>query len=279
MKHFKPAPPIQRIELALVASCILLLTAIFLPLSFNSQAAPHPAIPAGKALAGGSMWIWYMPKKKSQIDALLNNLRRANIKTVIIKSGDGINTWQQFNTAAVDRFHQAGLHVCAWHYVYGSKPLAEAQVSSRAYQQGAECLIIDAEGEYADRSKQATQYLKRLRALTSKNWLLGLSAFPYTYYHKDFPYQVFLGPGGATVNLPQMYWKDIGVSPAQVVADTYELNQELGKPVYPAGQTWRDPDPQQIKEFLQAVKKSGAPGWSWWDYNQTSPRGWQAIRG
>lgn len=31
-------------------------------------------------------------------------------------------------------------------------------------------------------------------------------------YHPSFPYSVFFGPEGATVNQPQMYWKAIGTS-------------------------------------------------------------------
>jgi len=242
------------------------------------EASGKPPIPPGKPLAGPAMWVWYVPQT-GKTEQMVRDLKAHGIRTVIIKSGDGINRWKQFTPALVDRFHQAGIHVCAWHYIYGKKPDEEARISALAKQAGAECLIIDAEAEYNNHPRQAARYMSVLRKLVTTKYLLGLSSFPYVAYHEDFPYQEFLGgPNGAQVNLPQMYWNEIGVSPSQVVRDTYQANLRLGKPVYPVGQTWQDPQPEQISQFTKAVKQAGAPGWSWWDWGQTSPRGWRVIK-
>ena len=66
----------------------------------------------------------------------------------MIKSGDGTGTWSQFNSQLVSTLHRDGLRVCAWQYVYGVHPVAEAQVGAAAVADGADCLLIDAESEY-----------------------------------------------------------------------------------------------------------------------------------
>ena len=53
---------------------------------------------------------------------------------------------------------------------------------------------------------------------------MALAGFPYVDYHPGFPYSVFLGPGGAQYNAPQMYWVDIGTSVNTVYAHTYAYN-------------------------------------------------------
>ena len=54
---------------------------------------------------------------------------------------------------------------------------------------------------------------------------MALAGFPYVDYHPGFPYSVFLGPGGAQYNTPQMYWMDIGTSVNTVYAHTYAYNR------------------------------------------------------
>lgn len=243
----------------------------------NGARADRPRIPAGQPLQGPGMWVWYVPGSSKEQQALISDLKRSGMRTVFIKSADGTRVWRQFDRSLVERFQAAGIHVCAWHYVYGDKPLEEARASAAAYRSGAECFVVDAEVEYKGRARQAGQYMDELRRLTSPEWLIGLSSFPYISYHLTFPYRTFLAPGRATVNLPQMYWKEIGRSPERVVNETYAQNVRLGRPVYPIGQTWEDPDPAEIKRFQAAISKAGAKGWSWWDWRSTSSRGWQAL--
>ena len=54
--------------------------------------------------------------------------------------------------------------MCAWQYVYGTDPVAEAEVGARAVANGAQCLVIDAEAEYEGRYASAQVYLRTLRA-------------------------------------------------------------------------------------------------------------------
>src|SRR5439155_2228943 len=137
---------------------------------------------------------------------------QAAVRTVFIKSGDGTHRWGQFNARLVSALRAAGLHVCGWQYVYGTRPIAEANVAASARAAGAECFVIDAESEYQGRYVAAGQYMRRLRALVGQGFPIGLAPFPYVDYHPSFPYSVFLAPGAAQYDQPQMYWFTIGTS-------------------------------------------------------------------
>ncbi len=65
---------------------------------------------------------------------------------MFVKSSDGpANRWAQFNPELVQALHANGLRVCAWQFVYGNDPLAEASLGVDAVADGADCLVIDAE--------------------------------------------------------------------------------------------------------------------------------------
>ncbi len=81
----------------------------------------------------------------------------------------------------------------------------------RPSEDGADCLVIDAEAEYEGRYGAADTYVDKLRHAIGRHFPTALSSFPYVDYHPSFPYSVFLGKGGARFNLPQVYWHAIGV--------------------------------------------------------------------
>jgi len=95
------------------------------------------------------MWIWYLSRSDGgSVPAIIARAHAAGVVTLIIKSSDGANYWSQFSPGLVRELRAGGLHVCAWQYVYGSEPRAEALAGARAVGAGAQCLIIDAEAEY-----------------------------------------------------------------------------------------------------------------------------------
>ena len=101
--------------------------------------------------------------------------------------------------------------------------------------------MIDAESEYEGRYAAATRYIERLRAAVGADFPLGLAAFPYVHYHPAFPYSVFLAPGAAEFNLPQVYWKAIGDSVDRAMTTTYTYNRVYGRPIAPIGQLYDEP--------------------------------------
>jgi hypothetical protein len=193
------------------------------------------------------------------------------------QAGDGSTAWSQFNSTLVSQLHSGGLRVCAWQYVYGEHPIFEAEVGAAAVKDGADCLVIDAESEYQGRYVQAQEYLKKLRQLIGSRFPVGLAGFPYVDYHPSFPYSVFLGPGGAQYNVPQMYWVDIGTSVDEVYAHTYSYNLPYQRPIEPLGEVAGNPPPSQVVRFRALSRTYGAAGVSWWDWQEATTREWKAV--
>ncbi len=258
-----------------------------------SIAAVFPA--AGAASSGGAadpslapatggtpfdrqgMWIWYVSRSDGGVPSrMIARAHRFGIGTVYIKAGDGGGAWSQFSSSLVGVLHQGGLGVCAWQFVYGDHPLAEARVGAVAVAKGADCLVIDAEGQYEGRYAAADRYIRALRARIGPTFPLSLAGFPYVDYHPAFPYSVFLGEGGAQYNQPQMYWKAIGTSVRTVFEHTYLFNRLWGRPIYPLGQTYDHPGRGPVKLFRRfAASYGGTP--SWWDWQETGAREWGAL--
>jgi hypothetical protein len=257
---------------ALVRSA-LLVAACLLGLSLPCRAAANP-------LDGRSMWIWYVSRSAGGSAAqIAAQARSAGVTNVIVKSGDGTGYWSQFSSRLVRSLHAGGLHVCAWQYVYGTYPAAEATIGADAVRAGADCLIIDAEAEYEGRYASAQVYVDDLRAAIGSRYPVGLASFPYIDYHPAFPYSVFLGPGGAQFNLPQMYWSDIGVSPETVFHHTYTYNRIYRRAIYPLGQL-DNVGPTEVELFRGLTVRYRARGISWWDWAWAGAAGlWGPLSG
>jgi Putative peptidoglycan binding domain len=231
------------------------------------------------AFSGNGMWIWQLPKSsRGDVTAIGAQARAAGITTVFVKSSDGpTNAWPQFNPGLVAALHAQGLRACAWQYVYGADPAGEAALGANAVAAGADCLVIDAESAYEGRYAAAQRYMTALRAAVGPFYPIGLTSFPYVDYHPHLPYSVFLAPGAAQVNLPQVYWKDIGGTVDAVSARTWAHNRIYGVPVAPLGQTYQTPDPTEITRFRQIWAAYGAGGLSWWSWQATGAPTWAAL--
>lgn len=242
-------------------------------------APPPSTTPSGTAFDGQGMWIWYISKSdEGSIPAIAAQAHAAGVSTLFVKSSDGSsNYWSQFSPQLVNELHADGLKVCAWQYVYGSNPAGEAELGARAVANGADCLVIDAESEYEKHYGAAQTYIADLRAKIGASYPLGLASFPYVYFHTALPYSVFLGPGGAQFNLPQMYWKAIQNSVDTVYANTYISNRIYGRPIFPLGQTYENPSTKDVLRFREEAPLYGASGISWWDFQETSSAGWSTL--
>ena len=236
----------------------------------------HPA--TARALAGRGMWIWYVSQSAGgNLGSISSYSHRYGVSTLLIKGGDGTGTWSQFNRGLVSYLHSQGIQVCAWQYVYGRNPTAEAQVGAAAVSNGADCLLIDAESEYEGRYVQAQQYIQKLRQLIGPSFPVALASFPYVDYHPGEPYSVFMGPGGAQYNVPQMYWPDIQTSVDAVYSHSYRFNLPYARRIEPLGEVAGNPPPSQVERFRQLSRAYGADNVSWWDWQETAGREWQAL--
>ncbi|MFL5886618.1 MAG: peptidoglycan-binding protein [Thermoleophilaceae bacterium] len=241
-----------------------------------------PVVSTGQASAasftGNGMWIWYVSQSNGgDPNSIIAQAQSHGISTVFVKSGDGTTYWPQFNAQFVGALKAAGLHVCAWQYVYGTDPAGEAAVAAQALQAGPDCFVIDAEKEYEGRYAQAQQYVRNLRAAYGPSFPIGLAGFPYVDYHPSYPYSVFLGPNGAQFNVPQIYWKEIGGGVDAVVDHSYRFNRPYGRAMAPLGQLYDNPPTSDIVRFRQLVQAEGSGGLSWWSWQAAQPAGWDAI--
>ena len=148
----------------------------------------------------------------------------------------------------------------------------------RAIKNGADCFVIDAESEFEGRYAQAQTYTEALRAGAGANYPIALAAFPYVDYHPSFPYSVFMGPGGAQFNQPQMYWRR-GRHQRRQRLLAYVAGQPRLRPAlsFPLGQLWQDPPPAEITRFRSLAGAYGASGVSWWDWQEATERGFTAV--
>jgi Putative peptidoglycan binding domain len=232
----------------------------------------------GNPLNGRAMWIWEMPQSdRGNVTSLIADAHRFGVSTLIVKSSDGSDMWSQFTPQLVSALHANGIRVCAWQYVYGNAPVTEAYRGATAVHDGADCLIIDAESEYEGKYVSAQVYIQRLRSLIGYGYPLVLAGFPYVDFHPAFPYSVFLGPGGAQYNAPQMYWRDIGTTTDAVFGHTYAYNLIYQRPIYPLGQLYGRPPAHQVMRFRELARVYGAGGVSWWDWQDASTSMWTAL--
>jgi hypothetical protein len=239
----------------------------------------HTTHPGPNPLQGRAMWIWELGSTDGgNLADIIAGAKLYGVNTVFIKSSDGGHFWSnQFTPTIVRALHEGGLKVCAWQYVYGGSPIREANLGAEAVRDGADCLVIDAEAQYQGRYIAAQTYMERLRSLVGSRYPLALAGFPYVDFHPSFPYSVFLGPGGAQYNMPQMYWRDIGTSVSAVYAHTYTFNRIYQRPIFPLGQLYSNPPPRQIVRFRELDLVYGAGGISWWDWQSASASAWNAM--
>lgn len=237
-----------------------------------------PAPSRAAAVDGDGMWIWHVKRSSGgTVNGIAAKAARNHVRTVYIKSADGRTRWGQFNRSLVSRLKARGLKVCAWQFVYGKNPKTEANLAAEAARAGADCTVIDAEGHYEGKYVSAQTYMARLRRLVGPNYEVALTSFPYVHYHPGFPYSVFMGPGGAQANLPQMYWKTIGVSVDSIFETTWTYNKVYGRPIYPLGQTYSNPRSGDVRRFRQLSAAYGARGLSWWVWQFSGERQWTAL--
>lgn len=252
---------------------LLFLTLPVLFITLQSSPQPAQAGPFNKA----GMWIWYVDSSHGgNLGSIIRQARAAKIGTLYIKSGDGTNVWSQFTPAMVKRLKRAGIKVCGWQYTYGKRPVAEARVAATAKRRGANCFVINAETEYEGKYAAADRYVRELRRLVGPRFPIGLSSFPYGHYHPAFPYSVFLGPGAATANLPQVYWHTIGDPVRKSVETTWEQNRVYKRKIFPTGQTWDNPGTRALLSFRRFMINYGAAP-SWWSWQETNATEWKAL--
>src|SRR3954470_21396639 len=234
--------------------------------------------PLPDAFRGDGMWIWELNKSAGGNPIGIGlQARAAGLRTVFVKSSDGDTPWAQFSPALVQSLHAQGLRACAWQFVYGRDPAGEAAQGARAVATGADCLVIDAETSYEGKYAQAQQYIGALRAAIGPAFPVGLTSFPYVDFPPRLPYSVFLAPGAAQANLPQVYWKAIGGSVDAVSGKKLAAHRLFVAPIAPLGQPYGNPAAEDVARFRALWAAYGSAGLSWWSWQATGDAEWGVL--
>jgi hypothetical protein len=250
----------------------------FAALLVLALAAPARAQDPVAAFDGNGMWIHQVARsERGDPAAIAARAKRAGLSYVVVKAAHGPTWWPQFSRPLVDALHLAGVRVCAYQRALGRVPAREARVLARAARVGADCLVIDAEIEYERKYAQAARYIDALRDVVGDAFPVGLTSFPYIHVHRGFPYSVFLGPRGAQVNLPQLYWKLLGTNTDGVFANSWALNAIYGRPIRPLGQVFGRPGRGALLRFRRVAARHGVSGVSWWVWQHAGPTEWSAV--
>jgi len=241
-----------------------------------------PPRPTGSAFDGNGMWIWTLTATEGgNLKKIADRAVANDITTLFVKSSDSDHLYPraapQFTKSLVGYFHRRGIKVCAWPFIYGRLPKAEAEMTIEAVRRGADCVAIDAESEYEGKYTSAATYIARTRKAIGTTYPLSLAGLPYVDYHPAFPYSVFLGRGAAQFNQPQAYWRDIGSSVDQVLRHTVSVNAPYGRVIVPLGQTWQVTKNSELLRFRALCAAWGLPGVSWWDWQESASKHWQAL--
>jgi hypothetical protein len=266
------------------ATAILLAAAIALPAGAGVAAGSDGGTSGSQRARsanpyrGDGMWIWYVRRSSGgDLARIAHRAHRHGIETVYIKSSDGTSAWSQFTRSLISYLHARNLRVCGWQFVYGIHPGAEARRGAEAVRKGADCLVIDAESTYEGRYGAADTYVDKLRHKIGASFPTALTSFPYVDYHPALPYSVFLGPGGAHYNLPQLYWHSIGVTVGEGYRHTFRVNRVYRRGIYPLGQTYDSPPIRQLRRFRRWAISYDFGGVSWWSWEETNKREWRAL--
>src|SRR2546421_4827686 len=283
---------------------------------------------------GKGDWIWQVPSAEkntntTDVQGLVDYLKAKGLQWVIIKAGDGNDgpifnygdgttpptngSWTQWNADTIKKFHDAGIKVFGYHFVYGggsvgskaatTTPEGEKQVAEDIMAVGGDGLVIDAEGAWEtlpNKDTIAADYCQSFRDKYPYSFL-AYAPFVYPSLHSGFPYATF--GKFSDVVMPQAYWKTISraQTPEKMVTDMdtefralYSRFAQLGqassiKPIVPIAQGY-DPSStkitpgSEVATFIELLKSDQNPaspggyrGVSFWSVQHHTDSIWQAV--
>lgn len=281
-----------------------------------------PPVPAD----GKGMWINTIWELGESVPQIIDRLRAAGLKWVAIKCGDSDSFWLRPDGAmtiwliengyssfdqVIDEFHDAGINVYGWQYVYSYDrwvlpDVNEADVANMILDiPGIDGLIIDAECEYEEdpgpscplwqptgdsKAEIAISYMQAIRARHPKKFI-AYTTFPIIDFHTGFPYLEFGRHCDAV--MPQAYWKELGVTPEYMIywmEEQWNMWQEVWrqqgygdsvKRIIPIGQGWDLPTSEESEEiirFCTLTYDHRYSGVSLWEYTGMTPDNWQDYK-
>jgi hypothetical protein len=257
---------------------------------------PPPAAPrlAGiGVLAGKGMWIWQQAKTEGgDVDAIVQKATQAGLTQLWVRVGDSLQGFYaaSFLDALVPAAHQRGLAVIGWGFPYLYDPVGDAAWSAAALAWkapgGASLDGFSADIESASEgtmlsARRASVYLGLVRRHVTGRPLVVTVYQPTDYWLKVYPYQAMAPYVDAFA--PMVYWSCTEPGAAAIAAVTRLASMA---PVHVIGQAFDDgpsggrvgsPAPAEISRFLDAARRSGAAGASFWVWQSATTAEWDAL--
>lgn len=276
----------------------------------------NTAMAEGSLVEGRGVWLWHCWEDRTiegttysyqmNADNIVNILKSANMKWIAVKLGDADSLWDNSGVTDavgwvndnIDKFHNNGIKVYGWQYIYGNddyhgiSEVSEADVANQILSiDNLDGLIIDAESglKASNGDAKAEEFFETVRS-QHPNAFLAYTSFARPLTHPDFPYKIFHNYTDAF--LPQAYWKDRPTSPSNEISiftDQWEEvqagwisegNSDLADvPLNPIGSLNADVPPSEVDEFLNEIYLEDYMSPSFWRYKLVNTEIWDYFFG
>jgi len=279
-------------------------TLIILALPPVLSTPPAPRQP----LEGKGFFIWLVGEcQGGDAQAIATQAQQAGLSHALVKIAHGPNPYRYNISNGQDRVGplvtalrtlMPGFQVWGWQYTLGVDPEGDAQMAVALVKQyQLDGFVINAEQEYKREEirPNAALYAQALRQSLREADLadlpVGLSSYRYPQLHQDFPWAAFQEV--CTVMMPQVYWvAREGPDPVANLNRSVEQYRAMGwaGPIVPTGAAYDEwqkaadgtkwlwsTTPEQIRQFLPAVRQAGLPAVNFWCWDQAGPERWQAV--
>jgi hypothetical protein len=269
-------------------------------------------------VSGKGIWIWRLYDTNDDgiidygnLNSVIEKLDSVGVDWVIIKFGDGIDYWPtnpvrklyQWLSGSgyklsdiINGFHNAGIKVFGWHFVYGDDPIGEAAVANKILDIGGiDGLIVNAEEAYDaagpedSKASQAKQYMQAIRNKHPNSFIAYCSFNLITNAHPWFPWLEF--GKYCDANMPQCPWAVRNRTPEEELRRMKEDfdywhsiwiaggHADSVKPIIPVGQggqyeIGRDIYAGEITSFCNKVQEYGYQGLSLYRYGIMDQASW-----
>jgi hypothetical protein len=255
--------------------------------------APAPWRTDPGAITGKGMWIWEWPVTEGgNAQAIVQQAVRAGLHEVWLRVADSAQGFYgaPLLDALVPVAHGAGLRVIAWGFPYLYDPVGDARWTAQVLAwrgPGAQAIDgfsadIEEPTEGVDLTAQRVGvYLENVRRSAGNRLVVATVYPPLGVYGVTYPYSTMARYVDAFA--PMIYWEctDPGTDAAQdvarllalrpvdIIGQAYNMAAEHGRAVSPSG--------AEITEFLEAGRKAGAVGASFWVWQTATPQEWSAL--
>jgi hypothetical protein len=241
---------------------------------------------------GQGMFVWRIKHCDGGDPAkIVLRCKENNIKWLALKIVDGSYEYA-YNINYIDPLVRAlkanGIDVWGWGWTYGRSgtqvvahwEARKAGEITKKYDLSG--YFIDAEHHWKGASNYIAQLYSRELRIAIGARPIALCTYRFPSLHQDFPWSGF----DFDFHAPQIYWEQSFKSSAGELQTRQSL-QELkkivaDKPIVPLGPCYEvggwKATPTQRAGFVNELKASGCPGWSWWSYQHVEDNVWGELK-